>query len=307
MFKEKIKKIFLEKLVKKNQKKPTGEIALLILLMMAIGLTVGLSVVSRSVTDVSLSTRLDESSRAFSAAEAGIEEIFSQGLTAASPLLEGNIGDSRYKVETSSLGYGNSIFTFPNAIKEADAQAIWLVEHLDDDTLNLNSNYYNTNTIEICWNKVNASDPIPAIELMVLAKNQTTNAFKIVREAFDPDSSRITTQQSNLSNPDTGSCSQRSTEFPYHKLINFTNLDSDVPIDVTSGDRVIFLKLRPIYTQAKIAVVPQSTALPEQGKNITSTGQSGAGITRKWNVVQTYSAPIDLFDYAVWSGSDLTK
>ena len=56
-------------------KKDLGQIALGILLIMVVLLTVGLAVVSRSVTDIRISKETEESARAFSAAEAGIEEV----------------------------------------------------------------------------------------------------------------------------------------------------------------------------------------------------------------------------------------
>jgi len=51
-----------------------GQVALIALLIMIVLLTVGLAVVSRSVTDIRISKESEESARAFSAAEAGIEE-----------------------------------------------------------------------------------------------------------------------------------------------------------------------------------------------------------------------------------------
>lgn len=57
-----------------NKLKNRGQMILVILLVMAVGLTIGLSVASRSITDVNFSTKIEDSSRAFSAAESGIEE-----------------------------------------------------------------------------------------------------------------------------------------------------------------------------------------------------------------------------------------
>ena len=50
----------------------SGQALLIVLLGMAVVLTMVLSVVSRSVTDIQLTTRDDEALRAFSAAEAGV-------------------------------------------------------------------------------------------------------------------------------------------------------------------------------------------------------------------------------------------
>lgn len=59
-------------------KNNSGQAALIILLIMVALLTIGLSVVSHSVTDISISQDEEEAMRAFSAAEAGIEEALGQ-------------------------------------------------------------------------------------------------------------------------------------------------------------------------------------------------------------------------------------
>jgi len=60
----------------KNKK--SGQIALIVLLIMVTLLTIGLSLISYSVTDVKISQDEKEAMRAFSAAEAGIEEALRQ-------------------------------------------------------------------------------------------------------------------------------------------------------------------------------------------------------------------------------------
>lgn len=61
----------------------SGQIALVVLLIMVALLTIGLAVVSRSVTDIRISKETEESARAFSAAEAGIEEILKREVLTA--------------------------------------------------------------------------------------------------------------------------------------------------------------------------------------------------------------------------------
>lgn len=60
------------------KKQNSGQIALIILLIMVTLLTIGLSLISYSVTDVKISQDEKEAMRAFSAAEAGIEEALRQ-------------------------------------------------------------------------------------------------------------------------------------------------------------------------------------------------------------------------------------
>jgi len=61
-------------------RKNSGQIALVAVLIMTVLLTIGLAVITRSVTDIRISEETGESTRAFSAAEAGIEEALKHDL-----------------------------------------------------------------------------------------------------------------------------------------------------------------------------------------------------------------------------------
>src|SRR4051812_32744238 len=52
----------------------SGQILVLVLLVVLVGLTVGLSIASRTLSTLKSSGDLDQSNRAFSAAEAGVEK-----------------------------------------------------------------------------------------------------------------------------------------------------------------------------------------------------------------------------------------
>ncbi len=60
-------------------KQNSGQTLLIIVLIAAVILTVGLAVASYSITDIKISQQEEESARAFSAAEAGIEEALKLG------------------------------------------------------------------------------------------------------------------------------------------------------------------------------------------------------------------------------------
>jgi len=56
-----------------------GQILLIVVITMIVALTVGLSIASRTVTELRLSRQNEESQRAFNAAEAGIDRVLKQG------------------------------------------------------------------------------------------------------------------------------------------------------------------------------------------------------------------------------------
>lgn len=58
-----------------------GQAALIVTLVVIVGLTVAVAVISRSVTDIGISTQEEERARSFSAAEAGVEDALRQDLS----------------------------------------------------------------------------------------------------------------------------------------------------------------------------------------------------------------------------------
>src|SRR5687768_11168985 len=62
-------------------KKMKGQVILILLLVMTVGLAIGLSVIQRSLSDVTTASKIEQSSRAFSAAEAGIERALKGNCT----------------------------------------------------------------------------------------------------------------------------------------------------------------------------------------------------------------------------------
>jgi len=92
-----------------KERNNSGQALLIILLIMAVALTIGLSVVSRSVTDIRISQEQEESARVFSAAEAGLESLLATGEA------PGSVGD--FKIDTGTKPIGDSeTFVFPKEI-----------------------------------------------------------------------------------------------------------------------------------------------------------------------------------------------
>lgn len=78
-----------------------GQVALIVLLLMVVILTVGLTLISHSITDVSISKDEEDSMRAFSAAEAGIEQAL-QNISAGDFNTE--VGDVPVNVSVTPIG-----------------------------------------------------------------------------------------------------------------------------------------------------------------------------------------------------------
>ncbi len=269
-------------------KKNSGQIVLIILLIMAVGLTIGLAVVSRSVTDIRISRQEEESARVFSVAEAGIEEALKTG--AAVVLPEGVIAEGiTATVEKKTLGGGKE-FVFPNAIQVGDAQTVWLVEHDAGGNL-IETPYYTASSLDVCWED---TDPETAVEVTIFYKDG--GVYKIARGAYDAET---ISRGNSFDLPDGGSCAGLGRK----KTINWADFD----INLDSNTFLLFLRLRPLYNQAKIGVV-SSVNLPSQGTCYESTATAPeSGITRKVQQCQFYKTPPAIFDYVLYSEGDLIK
>ncbi|MBI2007488.1 MAG: hypothetical protein HYS83_02210 [Candidatus Blackburnbacteria bacterium] len=123
-----------------------GQALLIILLVMAVVLTIALSVASRSITDITVSQKEEESARAFSAAEAGVEQAII-GNTTAGSLDSG----AEYAIETGRIE-GNE-FIFPSLLSAGEVAPVWFVAHDADGNQTCGSSYpcFTGSSLTVCW------------------------------------------------------------------------------------------------------------------------------------------------------------
>src|SRR3989304_8125918 len=248
-------------LVRKN----SGQAILTVLLIMVVGLTVSLAVVARSVTSVKISTQEEESQRAFSAAEAGLEETLLSGAAAS-----GTLGNASYTVIIPA-GSTSGKFIFPEIIKQDDTQALWLVGHDGSDNIIApgpgDQRYPIGQPVDICWESPGAGDE-PAMEIIILHQRTIgANEYKVARGAYDPDGRR-----NNFSGV-TSSGGSECGDFNYRQRIVFSDFFN------TNNQRVVAVRLRPIYNGARVAACqsgcPAAGNIPPQGEENESTGAGG--------------------------------
>lgn len=265
------------------RKTAPGQALLILILVMAVGLTVGLSLSTRSVSDLKVSGQTEDSSRAFSAAEAGIEAAL-KGDTA----LSGTVGNGSYALSILTAGGNDSPFPLGD-LAVFDTYTVWLVGHNAAGDLDW-ATVYAGNTIDLCWQKAESGSPEPAMEATVLYKD-LGNVYKIWRGAYDSDAVR---RAGNFfAGTDSGTCAGLANK----KTINLSSL---------IGTKIA-LRLRPFYAKASVSVAPLvANNLPGQGLSISSVGTSGQ-TTRKVLVTQSYASLPPIFDYVLFSGKDANK
>ncbi len=272
----------------KKLPKNSGQALLIVLLIMAVALTIGLAVTSRTVTDIEISEQTEEAARAFSAAEAGIEEqlvSISEGDFESGEEFEEE-GVS-YIGKKSNLGEEQTGFVFPQEASRDEIKTLYLANYEIDGTL---TQFYTADAIDICWGG-NA-----AIEVSIYY--QVAGVYNVARAVIDPDSARTPGADSPA-----GQCTELDADLTHKKTLNFNSLG------LPAGRTLLFLRIRVLYESTKVGVgTPGGSGglLPSQGVKIESTGMAGTS-NRKVEVIRLHPAPPGIFDFLLYSKSNLVK
>ncbi len=278
----------------KTSRSNSGQALIIVLLILAVGLTVALSVISRSVTNVRISRQEEESARAFSAAEAGLETALQSGGT--EPV---SVGAITANIAKTNQG-GDVTFNFGgHEYASGEVATVWLVGHNDVTGEPDPSVFFvPTNRIDVCWNVGGAVE----ITLIYYDDDDLANRYKVTRWAYDTDP---TARGNNFSLAD-------STPGPYCDTLGLAYRARIDPISggIAAADKIFALRIKPIYnatTQSLGVYSPDSEPFPDQGVCYTSTATVPvSGVTRSVQQCQFYKAPPAIFDYVLYSDGDLT-
>lgn len=266
-----------------------GQVLLISLLVLSIATTVALSLIGRSTTDVTISNQITQSSRAFSAAEAGIEEALKTGIgTEGTRTLAANVA---YTVSKADIGGAAGAYVFPKKASRGTSETLWLVDHDTNGQL-VESPKYAEPSIDVCWSQETTT---PAMVVSVFYKEQSDSSYRVARGAYDPGGTRANTNKFSAPTATSGGCGDGNTT--YKQTIIFGDF---IPAITPVTDTLLMLRLQPVYADANLAV-NATGALPTQGSKLESTGTSEGGIARKIVVYQEYRSPPSIFDSVIYS------
>lgn len=241
-----------------------GQALLLVVLVLVISMTIGLSVATRSITNVRTASEEQDSQRAFSAAEAGIERALnsSSSGTISSPIQIDNAAQIK-SLTVGQLSGNQILINNGTVVSRDDGVDIWLVPHKADGTPNYASVWNGNVTIywgssaDVCSSTL-SSNTMAAVEVVTLTGSDTAPASH--HYFFDPCTSGTPSRASANAFDGTVSNSNWS-EFRYMGTIS----------GIANG---LLLRVVPLYADTRIGV-NGTTALPVQGTVIESTGTSG--------------------------------
>ncbi len=258
-----------------NKKNQAGQAVLIVLLSLSVVLVVVMFILSRSITDISLSSKEEDSMRAFSAAEAGIERVLVTGSDTGSM----TIGDATFSADVSEFAQGVNKVVYPISLKSGEIATFWFTRPSDPTV-------FSGNQMKICWADDNATDN-PALEVTVYYK--VGAEYRVYRKMLDPVAART---QNNV--VPGNNCDINGELFEYNNTVDLTGLTS-----------LQFATAKLLYNTAtghKVGIDVSATAslLPSQGAKILSDGQFG-NANRRVEVYQLHPVAPPIFANAIFS------
>lgn len=252
-----------------------GQILLIVVLVAVISLTVGLSAVSRTITNTKVSIQETSSQQALSAAEAGVEKILNSSRTSVG----GELTQSTFEATSKVVRADSFVMNCSDQensdncwVYKDDGADIWLSNH---QTFTNQWPSSGSRPLTIYW----IDNPPPncvAIELSLLTG--TKNNPTLTRHTYD---SCERSRGNFFEQPSQGS----------YRILG-ENYNRSFSINVTNG---FIARVIPRYGNTRIAV--NGAALPSQGSIIESVGTSGK-TSRKVRVFKGYQRiPIEFFPY----------
>lgn len=296
-----------------------GQALLVILLTMSVILTVVLSAVSRTVTEITITSYEESTLRAFSAAEAGVEEALLKGTTPGTyPPVTLDTGLTYQLSVSTPVPSNQQDFNYPADLVSGESATFWFVSHNASGQLSCVSPlpcFTGSQIRDICWGaSATINNQTPAIEISLFydptIQAVSTGDFsgvRVVRFAYDPNSGR--TSQNNFAQAAT-SCSILGTAYPF--TTGNIVLPPILGLPCTNARGCILMaKVRMFYnpTPSPLGLsvtVSGGGSLPAQGIQVESVGVA-AESTRRLNVFQAYPEPPNVLDAVLFSLKDIVK
>jgi hypothetical protein len=251
-----------------------GQVGVIIVLIMAVLLTTGLSLAVRTTQELYLAKQTEDTTRVFNAAETGVEEGLSTGQ------------GGNYNLENDTLNLNYSV-TSSNRLETELSEGVTAMVKLSGGAANA--------PLTIRWSRTDCSNTAnPPASLLVSIYSQSGSSTTVRHRAFrgcDPTASDH--YASTTLEAASTSCSD-----------GFTRCVTFNAGDFTAGDE--FIRIKPLYNDTDLSVV--GINLPTQSTVVRSTATNLQGNeTRIVEVTKTLPVAPSIMDYTLFSGKDIAK
>jgi len=299
-----------------NKNKQNGQVILALILIMTVALAIGLSIVQKSLVDVSTASKVEESSRAFSAAEAGVEKALKgdtslQNFTDTASSIK-DISDTGLipcvpgqSLCAQGTGARQVALEYPPLAKE-DTASVWLADLQSSGSPP--GSFYTQNSLDVYWG--NSATDKAALELTLVYYNGSSYSS---RKWYLDNISALRNPSNGF---DTVSCpgTYQVGTYTYQckkTLGDGTGLNNS-PLPA-SPNVLMLIRARLLYSTTSQPLALQGVgtcgaacSLPPQARSIFSTGFSGEA-QRRVKVFQVSKVVPPFFDYAIFSAGEINK
>lgn len=303
-----------------KNKNQSGQIIIILLLLMLVALSVGLALTQRSVNDVSTSTQSEQSSRAFSAAEAGLEKALNGSYFQTGGGSVPLSNDSSAVVNQSNylpLSNSTAAIEYPPIGRETTAQ-FWFVD--PSSTTSPPTAYYTGSSVFLYYGNESTTDK-PAVEVAAVTQVISTGNFYTKNYYYDSDSTRASANRFTASiSPACGSnalatsilgsnhkfyCKQQVDIRDGRDAAHFVN-----PCVAVNDCKIILARVRFLYINENhnLALEPIGAGVkfPPQVQIYNSVGVSGQS-QKQVQAFKVRDVVPPWFDYAVFSVNEIRK
>lgn len=292
--------LYLISMILKHKKNIKGQAVLIVLLSLSVVLIIVLFIMSRSVTDISLSTKEEDSLRAFSAAEAGVERALVIG-----NYQPGTIDGASFTGNVTAFAQGSTEVIYPLSLKSGENATFWFSRQGE-------GTHFTGSQIRYCWGDIETASnapETPAIEVTIYYTTTPNNlsTLRIARATLDPHPSRRLSDNSfGVGNDST--CTIGTDRFEFQSTLNMGSLGiaGFATANVLQYSTAKILYNTTTAHKIGIDVNGTSSTLPSQGEKITSDGSFGNS-NRSVEVYQLHPEPPPIFANAIFSTSGIIK
>lgn len=278
----------------KNGKSQNGQILLIVVLAAVVSLTVGLSAISRTITNTRVTTEEANSQKALSAAEAGVEELVNNAPLLAEGGFEGPkllSNNSSFLATADPVDGTQFLVSDGSEVLKDDGADIWFSKYPDFGDP---GGGRWSGVLTVLWNNndgcgVSGNQTVnPAIEVVIIQGTNKNNP-SMTRSVYDPCGRINNSSFTNVGNR--------------RVIVDGQNYDFDNGVNITvpsapQGPGFI-ARVIPLYANAVMGA-KGSTGLPAQGFVIDSVGSSG-DTKRTVRVFRGFPrVPIEFFPYNIF-------
>lgn len=280
-----------------TRKYQNGQAVLVVLLSLSVVLIIVLFILSRSITDLSLSTKEEDSLRAFSAAEAGVERALIAGSTGSL-----TIGDANFSATVAEFAEGSTEVVYPLSLNSGENAIFWFSR---PDALQ----GFTGSQFKVCWADSGTSASTattPALEITVVYRT-TLGEYRVARKMIDPNTNGRTSSNGYVA---AGTCTISGQVFQFQNTVTFGASGLNISNFATPGV-LQYATAKILYntsTAHKVAIDVAGTGsvLPSQGSRVDSVGNFGDA-NRRIEVYQLHPETPPIFANAIFSSGGIIK